>query len=248
MEFSWTTFFLEILNFLVLVFILKKLLFQPVKKIVFERNQAVQKIIDEAKETKKASEELKNKYENRLIEWEKEKQEKTLKLLAELQLEKQRQIDALHITLQKETDKIQAKEQQRIASIINKKQREAINDGVKFTSILLKQFADINLEAKIIDFFLQKLRVLPQEKINQIKNELENQIVIKSAYPLSNDQKNNINSMLIDIFAIKNLLLNYFVDPTLIAGIFINIGSINLQANLKEELAFFTEIKSNERN
>lgn len=73
MEFNWTTFFLEIINFLVLIWILKRLLYQPIKKVILARKEAVQKTLDAANQAKKEATDLQAKYEDRSKEWGKRK-------------------------------------------------------------------------------------------------------------------------------------------------------------------------------
>ena len=48
MQFSWATFFIEIVNFLILVWILKRLLYVPIKKAIKLRQQSIQESLDKA--------------------------------------------------------------------------------------------------------------------------------------------------------------------------------------------------------
>ena len=97
MELSLTTFILEIVNFLVLVWILKRLFFAPVKKVIEERKAAVAKTLKDAQETKTQAEALKVQYEGRLKEWEGEKVKGTRRAAEE---PRRREIEAF------ETDRI----------------------------------------------------------------------------------------------------------------------------------------------
>ncbi len=45
MELDWSTFLLQIINFLVLVWILNRFLYQPVMKVIAERKAAVEKTL-----------------------------------------------------------------------------------------------------------------------------------------------------------------------------------------------------------
>ena len=42
MELSWSTFFLEIINFLVLVWILKRFLYKPVMDVIARRREGIE--------------------------------------------------------------------------------------------------------------------------------------------------------------------------------------------------------------
>jgi F-type H+-transporting ATPase subunit b len=69
-EFSWTTFVLEIINFLVLIWILKRFLFKPVKAVVSQRQADIDKQLLESQRLNDESAALKDEYENRLVNWE----------------------------------------------------------------------------------------------------------------------------------------------------------------------------------
>ena len=74
MELNWTTVILEIINFLVLVWILKRFLYRPVLQVIEERRARIEATLAEAKEQQEAAERLQPQYENRLAEWQRDKQ------------------------------------------------------------------------------------------------------------------------------------------------------------------------------
>ena len=49
MELNWSTFVLEILNFLVLVWILKRFLYKPVLAVIARRREGIEKSLAEAR-------------------------------------------------------------------------------------------------------------------------------------------------------------------------------------------------------
>lgn len=249
MEFNWATFFLEIINFLVLVWILKKLLYQPIKRIIVARESAIQKIIADAQQTNNAAIAMQQKYENRLQEWEKEKNALLAAAQNEIQQEKTKQMAALQAALQREHERSRAQEEHRIANLLDKKTKAVINAGAKFTSVLLKQFADADLENKIFEILLKKIPGMPNDKIGLIKKELNNHavpIIVKSAYPLTTEQQNKIMQSLMTIFAVSKIKPEFIVAPELIAGFVLSIGSLIIQLNLREELKSFVEMQSKE--
>ena len=48
MELDWSTFLLEIINFLILVWILKRFLYRPVLEVITRRREQVEKTLHEA--------------------------------------------------------------------------------------------------------------------------------------------------------------------------------------------------------
>lgn len=248
MEFKWTSFILEIINFIVLVWILQRFLYKPIKNIIKERKETVQKTLAEADKAKKDAADLQAKYENRLQEWEQEKQEKLAALANEMQIEKQKQLTDLKNLLATEKEKNLNLEKERIADLINKKEKTAIAQGLKFLTVLLKQFADHNLENNIISAFLERLSKMPQENIDALKKAASNNtqtLLIKSAYQLSEEQKNTIIKAFENLLSPEKINISYAVDPEMISGINASIGAIVLRADLRDELELFAKSNFN---
>jgi F-type H+-transporting ATPase subunit b len=73
-ELNWSTFILEIINFLVLVWILKRFLYKPVLAIIARRREGIEKAMADANDLNTQAHDLQQQYENRLSDWEGEKQ------------------------------------------------------------------------------------------------------------------------------------------------------------------------------
>ena len=69
MEFDWTTFALEIINFLILVWILKRFLYRPVLDVIARRRAGVEKTLADAKRIEAEAGELKQRCECELAQW-----------------------------------------------------------------------------------------------------------------------------------------------------------------------------------
>ncbi len=249
MQLNWTTFILEIVNFLILVWILKRLFYMPIKKAIENRKHTIQQSLDKADKVHKEAVDLQQRYENRLAEWEHEKEEKSIHLQEELEQEKTRQLAALRKTLDKETEKIKVREQHKITDLINKKEQEANIQSVKFAAKLLEQFACHELEEKIIELFLEHLANMPAKKIQMLKNELAQDekvtLQIRSAFSLHKPQKDLLNTTLTKLLD-KKITLNFIQDSELLAGLRVSIGSMLIHANLHDELRFFSGVAVNE--
>ena len=189
-----------------------------------------------------------SKYENRLKEWEKEKEEKLIQLQHKIQEKKNQQLIMLRNSLKIEKEKAAAQEERRIADLISKKEKMVIADSVKFSAQFLKPFTDAELENKILGLLLDSLLNLPPEKIKSLKKEADDynqEVQIQSAFQLTTEQKNKISLAIEKIFGYKDFICTFTLNPELLAGFLINIGSVILDANLKNELKLFNEAQMN---
>lgn len=248
MQFSWTSFFLEIINFLVLLWILKHFFYAPVRKAIQTRKEFAENNLQQADQTQKAALELQNKYASRLQEWEKERIEKLSQLDHEMQQEKQKQLKTLTDLLNKEKEKFRAQERHSIEKYLVKKEKETLDASLKFTAKIFNSFADATLEKKIFNLLIGNLKNLPTEKLSILKAESLNEILtinVESAYPVSEEMQNEFIQVLQALFPDLTYKLNYKIESELLAGYKIAINSLVLLANLRDELKFFAEAAQN---
>jgi F-type H+-transporting ATPase subunit b len=240
MELNWSTFVLEIINFLVLVWILKRFLYNPIKKTILQRKEAIQKDVKDADNKRKEATELKQQYENRLIEWEKEKEKQKTAFLKEMENERKKKIEDLKTTLKKEREENKAREKQQIAETVHEKEQKSIEHAMSLVSQLLAQFASSELENKIINLFIEKLKHLPKEKISSINEKIaeHKKALIQTAFALKKTQKNKLISAFEKIL-INKCTFSFKQNQELLAGIYAELGPLILHLNLRDELQFF---------
>jgi F-type H+-transporting ATPase subunit b len=68
MQFNWSTFAFQIVNFLILVFILHKVLYKPITNIIAKRRAAIEEKFKQARSERETAEKLKNEYNLKLLE------------------------------------------------------------------------------------------------------------------------------------------------------------------------------------
>jgi F-type H+-transporting ATPase subunit b len=95
LELSWSTILLEIINFLVLVWILKRFLYKPVLAVIARRRAGIEDRLAETQRLHDEADALKAEYENRLSDWDHERRQARDALTQELDAERARQLAEL---------------------------------------------------------------------------------------------------------------------------------------------------------
>ena len=72
MQFDWTTFALEMVNFLVLVWLLKRFFYKPLRTAIESRRASVESTLQAAETARREAAAMKEQYENRLALWQDE--------------------------------------------------------------------------------------------------------------------------------------------------------------------------------
>jgi F-type H+-transporting ATPase subunit b len=245
-ELSWTTFILEIINFLVLVWILKRFLYKPVLNAIAKRKAAIDEILTDAKTRQADAQRLEQQYSNRMAEWEREKQKLRAAVVEEVNAQRVQLMAAVEESLDEERQKARVLEERRLDELRKTAEQEGILDGVKFTARLLQRCASEELETKLVRLVLEDLPNLTKERLDAIRAaSLQPGWHIKttSAFPLSEPQRNAIAQGLKEVTQDKHSV-EFHEDRSLLAGLRISLGPWIVRANLEDELAFFSEAVS----
>jgi F-type H+-transporting ATPase subunit b len=244
MEINISTFLLEIINFLVLIWVLKHFFYAPIQKTINERNKALQKKITEANNLYANATEIKNQYKNRLEDWQKQKEIETQLFQQEIKKLQSQKLLELEKKLQEEEEKLRYRKAQKLSKIMQKNVEESLKIAGQFVSKFLQYFADHHLEHQIIEKFISDLDVLSSQELQLLKANasVEQEITIESSYLIDKDQKERLQEELNRLLG-KPYHISFERNPKLLAGLTIKIGTILLQANLSSELLFFTQVE-----
>jgi F-type H+-transporting ATPase subunit b len=242
-ELDWTTFLLELTNFLVLIWILNRFLYKPVMTVIAQRKAAIQKTQADAEKLRSDAETLRVQYENRLAEWEQERDKARAQLREDISAERNRLLDSLRAELDQEREKAAAVEQRRRKDFAQQAEAVAVAQGGAFASRLLSRLGEAELERKIIEMVVQDLPRLPRERIQTIRSTpATSGLVMKimSAYPLAMTQQKILTEACHTLMGCE-VPCEFLEDRNLIAGLRISFGSWVLGANVQDELSFFVE-------
>jgi F-type H+-transporting ATPase subunit b len=241
-QFDLQTAILEVINFLVLVWLLKRFLYKPVLRAIGERRAAVEKTLADAGAQEAAAQALEEKYQHRLDDWEKEKEHLCLDLDRDIRTQRESLTAGLHRALDEERKKQSVLERRRMAELERQAEERGVNLGLQFTASLLQRIASPELEAKLAEVALEDLAGLPDEQKKTLRAACRDSrnLKVASAFPLSQGQRDSINQALSKV-ADCLVTAEFEQDPGLMAGIRIAVGPWMLRANLHDELAFFSE-------
>ncbi|MFZ2171431.1 MAG: F0F1 ATP synthase subunit delta [Methylococcaceae bacterium] len=244
MEFNVSTFILEIINFLILIWILQRLFYKPLLEVIAKRKQFIDQSLADAKTMQQQAEEQRSLYENRQKLWEQEKQAALTALHQQIEVERRVQMAQLNTDLEQERQKINVTLQRQQKELQQQAEKRALQNGARFAGMLLKQSAGPELEARLFAMLLDNLKTLPEAcrlclQMLGIKKSVH--IKITSAYPLTEEQCQQLEQKLGSLIN-SQINFQYQKDVELIAGLRMDIGAWVLNANLQHELIGFAEI------
>lgn len=243
MELNWSTFILEIVNFLILVWLLKRLLYQPVLNLIARRREGIEAQLAHAEALKTESEGLKRQYESRLADWERERLDRLENLKRQLDQEGVARRRQLEDDLERQRLRHQSREARQLRQWQRQAETEALRLGSAFASRFLQQVSGPELDGRLRALFVEQLEALPEDGIDELRagwrGQAEGEVV--SATALDAAGQNDIRDALARRLGPDGPVLTFRHDPNLIAGVRVSVGGCLLQANVLDELRFFAE-------
>lgn len=239
MLFDWFTFSAQLVNFLLLVWLLKRFLFKPILKAVDEREKHIATQIHEAEAIKrKAANEL-ELFKNKNDEFERNRQQLINTAITEIESERRKQVEQIRSEIEKLRRQLLEtlrNEQQTLNSTVI----DLAHSGV--FSIARKALSDLaskNLEEQITEVFISRIKNLGIEEKNLMKAEItkvQGKFIIRSAFEIPQDYKMAIKQFFEqEINQISNPVFD--LTPRLITGIELVAGGYKLVWNIDNYLA-----------
>lgn len=234
MPIDWFTVGAQTLNFLILVWLLKRFLYQPILNGLDTREQKINNILAEADHTKAQAEVLRAEFEHKNQQLEQQRslilktaQQEAIKERQQLFDNAQQAADDM---LRKRLESLQYDLQNMRQDIV----RRNIDEVYAVSRKTLTDLAGINIEQAMLDRLLKRLSELKTGQYNELISALDrtnNELGVRSAFALSSEQKQSIQQCLDSKFSPqgdKPLRLAFSLVPELINGIELTVSGWKL--------------------
>jgi F-type H+-transporting ATPase subunit b len=235
MQIKWFEIIAQIVNFFILLFILQKLFYKPVMKSMQERQQRISDLQNEADGKMNEADHLIKTYQQKLAEWEANKEIKMAAASSEAQEKK----EALILIYREEAEQkrvdyfneVTEEEERFLHELRTVLGQSAVTIAAEILSTIAKE----DLDGKIFTAFMEKIQALDREMLQQEIKSTEDKIILISATPLIKAQRNQLETALrekLDNFG----AISYVVDENLIQGFELNLRSLTVHTNMNHYL------------
>lgn len=221
MQINWFTVIAQTINFVILVWLLKRFLYKPVLKAIDEREKKIAGQLQDAEAKKAAAEMEQNGFRQKNDDFDRQKKLQMDQAVADSNTERQKllaeakdQADALRANLEKATIEDRDNQNRQIAL---KTQQQVF----EITRKTLAAIASISLEEQSVNSFIRRLNESKDEEKKQFKEAFQsnsNTILVRSAFDLPEKQQGEINGAVDEVLGIKTRM-EFKTAPELIGGI-----------------------------
>jgi F-type H+-transporting ATPase subunit b len=238
MGINWFTVIAQIVNFLVLIWLLKRFLYKPVLNAIRQREIKIAAQLEEAQATKAEAEKERNLFLQKNKSFDKERAAKMDNVREKANSEKQR----LFKDVRNEANSLRLKYEESL-----KQQEREMTDTIKqktknevfaIAAKTLADLADVSLEEQAVNILIQKFRGLDAESKAKLKKALEKNgrtITITTAFELSSPARSDLENALSEISE-QQRSFEYRLEPELVTGIEVNVESYQLSWNIESYL------------
>ena len=229
---DWFTVLAQIINFLILIYLLKRFLYGPIIRAMEEREKKMVAAQDRAKNAEKEAERMS-------LELERERQaliSSKERLLAEAKAEVDAWRESKLKASKEEIEALRKSWMDRLnddrQTFLNALKRRIAEQIIVISDKVLKDLANESLEQQIIKVFLKKVS---EKKDEFIEKDLSRTVSIQSGLPLSEDQVQGIRERIGQLFSLTSPI-QFDISPDLGMGIQFIAGDRKVAWNLAEYL------------
>ena len=235
------TFIVQIINFLLLLFLLSKFLYKPIINTINERKKYIKTSIEDAEKELKEAEEANNKYQSEIEKIDKYKKNQKEKIDSEILEYKKQKTEEVELEIGKIKEEFLRQfdeEKSTIADNIAKNILLNISDFLKDTFVSL---TNNSLENAALNKFIDEINNFSHEVIKRINNETEKQIKFISSFELDVTQKELIRKTFTNKGVDNNKEIVFIQNEDVILGNKITIGSLTINSNVRNIIYQFQE-------
>jgi F-type H+-transporting ATPase subunit b len=236
MAVDWFTVVAQLVNFLILVFLLQRFLYRPIRAAMDDREKLVAAQFAEAAQAREQAEKEKKEWDEKSSSLEAER----AAVLERVRVES----EANRLSLQKaaDTEATEQAERWRVtqasaeADFARSLERRAQLEALLLTRGLIPAFSGVELEARAIELFLARLDALPPEETARLHTGLiAGPVLVSTALEPSDATRKELAGVLLAKCP-ESLPAVFKVDPTLLCGVELSAGDWKLRWSIGDYL------------
>jgi F-type H+-transporting ATPase subunit b len=236
MQINWFTVIAQVINFLILVWLLKRFLYRPILSAIDEREKKIAALLADAEAKKEVAQKEQDEFRKKNEEFDLQKEQLMGKAVAESNEAREKLLEGARneaIALRAKAEKARGDIQADLNREIAKKMGLEVFVMVRKA---LSVLGSTSLEEQTVKVFVRRLHALKDEEKQQFVEAFtsgSNTGLVQSAFELSAAQQAEINSSVNEILG-KNTLFQFKTIPALISGIELIANGYKLGWNIQE--------------
>jgi F-type H+-transporting ATPase subunit b len=221
MLFDWFTVGAQVVNFLILVWLLKRFLYKPILDALDARERRIAEELADASTKQSEAERERDEFRAKNEELDRQRDELLSRARDEARAERERLLDEAR----KDSDALRAKRRESLRreqqSLADELARTAQKEVFAIAQKTLRDLSGTSLEERMTDVFTRRLRTLDGEAKDGLAKALRARsypVLVRSAFELAPPQRASIHDALRDTFS-ADIQVRFETAPDMISGV-----------------------------
>lgn len=243
MKINWFTVIAQVINFLVLVWLLKRFLYKPILKATDEREKSIVSKLEDASAKKEEAKKERDEFQKKNDNFEKQKKQMLQKAKNEAREQSDQMLKetrkAIAALREKQEKNLHQTEENLKNELAEKTSREVLNISRK----VLGDLASAELEAQMVKRFLERLQGMDEtgkKEFHEAYKNRKDQLKIRSTFELNPEQQTAIKNE-VDQLLSENSEFRFEIDENLAGGIELSANGYKLSWNISSYITSLQE-------
>lgn len=239
MLFDWFTIGAQTLNFLILVWLMKRFLYKPILDAIDAREKRIATALADAAAKQTEAQQERDEYQQKTGAFDLQRNDLLAKAREEIKVERQRLLDEAR----QAADALSVKRRDALASELRSLRQDIAHQSQQevfaIAQKVLSDLAGTSLEERMIEVFTQRLRDLdPKARAGLAKalKSSSNTALLRSAFELPPARRDALQQALNEVF-LPGIQISYEARPDVIGGIELIANGWKLAWNIADFLA-----------
>lgn len=239
MPIDWFTVVAQLINFLILVWLLKTFLYQPILRAIDEREQRIADRFAQAEKLQTTANEAREEFHRKNDQFDRERELLLKNARDEANSERLRLLEEARdsaISLKKNLEESWRHEQ---SNLLNKIHRWTCEEVFATARNVFAELVNCDVEGRMVELFIERLRELSDDAKSQIMTSLnvsQDTVRVRSAFELTAAQQNDLRRAFEETFE-RQAQFHFEIAPVLVAGIELTFDGRKLAWSVEDYIA-----------
>lgn len=238
MQIDWFTVIAQIINFLILVGLLKRFLYKPILNAIEERENKINSQLEHAESKEEEAQKEKEEFTQKNEDFEDKKKELMKKAEEESEEKRQKLLEEARKEANEFRSKLKKSSEEIQESISQEIEQKMQHEVFAITRKTLSDLASLNLEEQAVKVFIKRLNELNEDEQKEFLEAFKSTsdpLMVRSAFDLPSKQKTEIENTIDEVLGTETHF-EYKTAPELVSGIELTANGFKLSWSISEYL------------
>ncbi|GLU57472.1 F0F1 ATP synthase subunit B family protein [Dyadobacter frigoris] len=230
MQIDWFTVIAQIINFFILVWLLRRFLYKPILSAIDDREKKIVGQIQDAENGKSDAKKEKELFVEKNKTFDEQKEQRVKESVDAVKAERKKQMDQVGkeagVAREEHKKSLLKMQDDMVKTIAEKTQREVLQISRK----TLTDLASVSLEEQTTAVFLEKLRAMKPEEIKRFTQAFKSDsdhVLVATAFEISSGLQTQIRSEVDKMLGVSGVY-DFKVLPQIISGVELSLNGYKL--------------------